>query len=169
MMRVSVIITQHKWVLSYNRLQETAWYWLSISCYDTTVDKPQICSYPLGCLSLPRGPPFLGVPETWKQKSDWLSASANTSLLYHYLMEISEWNQPMNSRKRQRHWERSATKISLWVTKLCRTIHGALSGTHSNVSASNPKWILGDEKRFFHYFQFSHTALDMVFVGFCLI
>lgn len=78
---------------------------LLISCYDTTADKPQICSYPLGCLSLLGGPLFLGDPETGKHESDWLSTAASTSSFYHFLMEISERNQPMTKKRHQRHWE----------------------------------------------------------------
>ena len=49
----------------------TAWYCsFHIYCYDTNVEQPQIVSYPLGFLSLPRGPLFLGDPEAGKHESN---------------------------------------------------------------------------------------------------
>lgn len=145
MIGVSIIMTQCEWVHSY-RLQETTCTFniLLWHCSRQASDMRLPTWMPFS----PAGPSLPGWPWNRKkiQELDWLSAAANTSLLYYSLMEISECNQPEKKRKRQQQWEWSPIKISLCVTKLCRTIQGALSETHSNVSDCNLKLILGDEK-----------------------
>lgn len=74
---------------------------LLISCYDTTADKPQICSYPLGCLSLLGGPLFLGDPETGKNTNQ-----TDLALLRVHHHFITSWWKFLNATNQ---WQRRGT------------------------------------------------------------
>lgn len=78
----------YKKLQSNKRLQNKIWF-----CEFNIIIR--CLRYPLGRLSLLEDPLSLGDPEERKQKSNWLITAANSSSLYHSLIEISEYNQPI--------------------------------------------------------------------------